>query len=143
MLPAIRRLNIPATTNRGLKVIRAAEAAILARPQIDIKVQHNLHKMAQLYSRTILIPAGVMITGALIKIATMLIVNGDVLVYIGGRKPLRLSGYHVLEAAAGRKTAFLAQADTHLTMTFHTTATTVGEAERQMTDEFAKLQTNV
>ena len=43
---------------------------MLECPQVAIQTTHHFH--AGLYSRTIRIPAGVMITGALIKIPTLL-----------------------------------------------------------------------
>jgi hypothetical protein len=45
----------------------------------------------------------------------------------------------VLPAAAGRKQAFLAQADSHITMIFATAARSVAEAEREFTDEADNL----
>jgi len=86
----------------------------------------------------VMVPAGVLITGVLIKIATLLIVQGDALVYIGG-EPTRLNGYNVVPAAAGRKQAFIAESDVYLTMIFPTDALDVDEAERQFTDEVELL----
>jgi hypothetical protein len=59
-------------------------------------------------------------------------------VFVDG-EPLELTGYHVLPAAAGRKQALLARADTHLTMIFATRATSVAEAEAEFTDEADRL----
>lgn len=108
------------------------ESLALAMPQVDIATQHVFH--AGMYARTIMIPAGVMLTGALIKIATMLIVQGDAIVYIGDRS-IELKGYHVVPASAGRKQAFVAMADTYLTMIFPTDATEIADAEDEFTDE--------
>ena len=80
-----------------------------------------------------------MITGVLIKIATLLVIDGDVLVHVGDDAPLRLQGHHVLPAAAGRKQAFLALADTHITMIFASGAASVAEAEAEFTDEVDNL----
>jgi len=89
-------------------------------------------------TRTVFVPAGVIITGVLIKIPTLLIVHGDALVYIGGAS-LRLEGYNVVPAAAGRRQAFVAESDLHLTMLFASDAASVDQAERQFTDEFEQL----
>lgn len=112
------------------------EAEALKLPQNPIDTQHVLH--AGMYHRTIMIPAGGFITGALIKIPTTLIVSGDTTVFIGGETK-RLTGYYVIPAKAMRKQAFLAHSDTYLTMSFCTTATTVEEAEQEFTDEHASL----
>ena len=50
-----------------------------------------------------------------------------------------LIGYHVLPAAAGRKQAFLALADTDLTMLFATDARDIATAEGQFTTEPERL----
>jgi hypothetical protein len=101
-------------------------------PQIDITTAHIIH--AGMYARTILIPAGTMLTGVLVKCPTMLVVQGDVIVYIG-EKSIELNGYNVLPAKANRKQAFYAKTDTHLTMIFATDAKTIQQAEDAFTDE--------
>ncbi len=100
--------------------------------QILIPTTHHFH--AGLYARTIRIPKGVVITGALIKISTMLIVSGHASVFVGG-DVIDLRGYNVLPASAGRKQVFLAHVDTDLTMIFPSRAATVDEAEAEFTDE--------
>ena len=122
----------------ALVKVRILEEGALKLPQIPIVTSHVLH--GGIYARTIMIPAGVLLTGALIKIATVLIVSGDVLVYIGG-KTIELNGYNVSPAAANRKQAFVAKTDTHLTMLFPTDATSVEDAEKEFTDEVDMLIT--
>jgi hypothetical protein len=56
-----------------------------------------------------------------------------------GEEVRRVTGYQVVPAAAGRKQAFRAVADTHITMVFPTNARTVDEAEREFSDEFERL----
>lgn len=90
------------------------------------------------YTRTIRIPKDVVLTGALIKIATVLTISGDVEVF-GNDGLTRLTGYHVLAGAAGRKQAYLALQDTYVTMSFATKATTIEEVEEEFTDEAALL----
>ncbi len=113
--------------------VRQLEGLASAQPQVALTTEHVIH--GGMYSRTICIPAGTMITGALVKVATLLIVDGDALAYIGDDEPMRLQGYTVLPASAGRKQAFVAIEATHLTMLFPTEAKTVEEAESQFTDE--------
>jgi len=81
-----------------------------------------------------MIPAGHMITGAVIKIATILIISGEIIAYVGD-KSLHMSGYNVVPASAYRKQAFLAKTDTYMTMLFSTSAKMVEDAENEFTDE--------
>ncbi len=127
---------LDALSSVALETVRRFETEALKHPQVPIRTEHTFH--AGLYARTILIPAGVVLTGALIKIPTLLIVHGDVQVTTS-EKPIRLTGYTVLEGAAGRKQAFVALTDTHLTMLFATTAPTLEAAEAEFTDETALL----
>lgn len=112
--------------------VRALETESLKAPQVDIPTSHVLH--AGMYARTITIPAGVLLTGALIKCSTLLIISGDAFVFLDG-ETVEFNGYGVLPASAGRKQAFVAKTDTRLTMIFATDATCVEEAENQFTDE--------
>ena len=138
------RPGIPAMSAHAIDNVRRLEAASLAEmPQVVLAVDHALH--AGMYARTVTIPANGLITGVLIKIATLLILQGDAIVYIGddgedATGHTRITGYHVLRAGAGRKQAFLALAETHLTMLFPTGAKTVEEAEAEFTDEVHMLQ---
>lgn len=129
-------LRIPAMSPQAVATVRELESLAQALPQARIVTHHLIH--GGLYARTILVPAGVMITGALVKIATVLVVDGDAVVYLDGDHA-RLTGHHVLPASAGRKQAFLALADTHMTMLFPTAAKTVADAEAQFTDELDLL----
>jgi len=112
--------------------VLALEQQVLACPQLAIKTHHVLH--AGLYSRTIVLPADVILTGALIKIATLLLITGDVLVSRGDVST-RVTGHAVLPASAGRKQAFMTYQDTTVTMVFPTNATTVEQAEAEFTDD--------
>jgi hypothetical protein len=129
---------IPALTEEALDKVRRLEKAALEQPQTPIETQHVFH--AGMYARTVMIPAGHMITGVLIKIPTILIVSGDAVMY-GSDGPVDVSGYTVFSASAGRKQAMVALTDTYLTMLFPTDAKTVDQAERAFTDEFDLLIT--
>lgn len=128
---------LPAMTDEAIGKSRETENRMLAMPQINLPVSHALH--AGMYHRTITIPAGVALTGALIKIPTLLIVDGDCEVFTGA-EVARLTGHNVLQCQPHRKQVFLAHADTHLTMIFQTQAKTVEEAENEFTDDAARLQ---
>ncbi|WP_369952278.1 hypothetical protein [Ralstonia syzygii] len=126
-------LPIPAMSDDEVDQVRRLERALLSGgAQVELPTSHVLH--AGMYSRTVHIPADIVLTGALIKVATLLIVSGDATVFVGSES-VRLRGYHVLPASAGRKQAFIAHAETALTMLFPTRAQTVEEAETEFTDE--------
>ncbi len=125
-------VGIPAMSPRAIASVRELEGHLLALPQTPIETHHVVH--AGMYARTIMVPAGTVLTGVLIRIATLLILDGDAEVYLNGESR-RFTGHHVLPASAGRKQAFVTHADTHLTMIFVTGAKTVGEAEAEFTDE--------
>jgi hypothetical protein len=138
VIPAIPRMSvsIPRMSASAVAAVAALEQCILQCEQHPITTHHLLH--AGMYARTITIPAGVVLTGALIKRATVLIVNGDTTVATG-EDSIRITGYCVLPASAGRKQAFVAHADTQLTMLFPTQATDVRAAEEEFTDEADRL----
>jgi hypothetical protein len=127
---------IPAMSEMAIDNVMQLQAHELQKPQRDIPTTHIFH--AGVYARTIMIPAGVRLVGALIKVATVLIASGDFTVYLG-EEVVELSGYHVFAASAGRKQAFIARTDTYLTMIFKTGVKSVSEAEEEFTDEFAML----
>lgn len=129
---------LPAMSAEDVARVCALEAEAAKLPQIEIETSHLIH--AGMYARTIMIPANGMITGALIKRATTLIVSGETTVFVGGQT-MHLSGYHVVPGSAGRKQVFFAHTDTWLTMIFPTEAETVEDAEADFTDETDKLIT--
>lgn len=128
---------LPPTTPRALEVVREIEERVLSAPQLDVETWHVLH--AGVYSRTICIKAGCVLTGALTKIPTTLTISGDCSILIGDGEEIIVEGYHVLAAAAGRKQAFIAHEDTHVTMSFKTEARTIEQAEAEFTDEADRL----
>jgi hypothetical protein len=120
----------------AIERVREYESHLATLPQVDMPTHHVLH--AGLYARTVMVPAGVDMVGAQIKLATVLIVSGHALVEVEGGT-VELQGYHVLTASAGRKQAFRALADTHLTMLFATDARSVEAAEHEFTDDADRL----
>lgn len=123
---------LPTATPQALAKVGAFEQWLGQLPQVELFTEHVIH--AGLYARTVTIPKGVAITGALIKRATLLIVSGDVTVS-GGAESFRMTGHNTLPASAGRKTAWFAHEETRLTMLFPTSARTVEDAEREFTDD--------
>jgi hypothetical protein len=133
---ALPELRIKPMSIQAIDKVRALEAVTKDMPQAEVVTWHVLH--GGVYSRTIKIDAGVMLTGALVKVATTLTVSGDIVVFADNER-IRLTGYHVLPASAGRKQAFIAIADTMLTMAFHTEATSIEQAEVEFTDDVDQL----
>lgn len=117
--------------------VRQLEEVLFQFEQTPVLIDHVLH--GGMYARTAFIPAGVTVTGVLVKVPTVLILQGVVSVYIGTNEPMEISGYAVLPAGAGRKQAFVAHTDTCLTMMMPSDAKTIEEAEHQFTDEFDLL----
>jgi len=128
---------IAGMSQNAIEMVRALEDFSLAHcPQVEIETSHVLH--GGMYARTIMVPAGVVLTGALIKVATLFIVNGHATIFVEGGS-MEVSGYAVIPAGAGRKQAGLAHTDTHFTMILPTDARTIEEAERAFTDEHEKM----
>jgi hypothetical protein len=123
---------IPQMNDLNIQPVRELEKLSLQYPQADIATQHLIH--AGMYARTILVKKNTVITGALIKIPTILIINGSVVVTLGD-DVIELVGYHVLPASKHRKQAFLTKEDTYMTMIFTTSAKGIRDAEEEFTDE--------
>ena len=120
---------ITAMTPEAIDRVRDLEAVLLDLPQVEIATEHVLH--GGMYARTICIPAGVALTGVFIRVPTILVFDGHATLN-GGEE---LAGYHVIAASANRRQAFIARADTRLTMVFATDSSSIEEAEDQFTDE--------
>lgn len=131
------RLAIQAMSCDAIAKVSVLEKQLLSLPQVDIVTRHVLH--AGMYARTITIPAGIVLTGALIKCPTLLAVSGDVLMSLGDADGIRITGTVVVPASAGRKQVFMTYAETTVTMVFPTNARTVAEAEAEFTDEAEAL----
>jgi predicted SpoU family rRNA methylase len=112
------------------------EDRLLNLPQTMLHTQHVFH--AGMYARTIDLVPDQIITGALIKRATLVIVGGTVDVFVGSQV-LHLVGYNLLPASAGRKQVFRAHTAATITMVFPSQALSVEEAEQEFTDEYERL----
>ncbi len=131
---------LPAMTPEAINKVRLIESICLQLDeQIEFPTEHLIH--GGMYLRTLHMKAGQVMTGALLKVPTALIVAGDCAVFIG-TETIELRGYSVLPGSAGRKQLFLAHTDVSMTMSFPTDALTVEQAEKEFTDEYAMLMTN-
>lgn len=125
-------------SDQAIGKVRKYEAELLKMPQVKIATYHVIH--AGMYARTVMIPKDCMISGALIKVATVLIVSGHTRIFLDN-ETAEMEGYNVLAASANRKQAFYAITDTWLTMIFPSKAQTAAEAEDEFTDEADLLMT--
>lgn len=132
---ALAHAALPATDDETLKKLLAVQQVMLSEKQVDIPTHHVLH--AGMYARTITMPPGVVLMGALVKIPTIVTVVGSAKVFVGEWVDVR--GYQVLPARAGRKQIFVSMSALIVTMTFPTSAQTVEEAEREFTDDAEML----
>lgn len=132
MLDLVTQSKILPMSELEINQVRYMENEILKAPQVKIATQHIIH--AGVYARTIVVPGGVVLTGSLMKIPTLLIINGDFLLFAGDRT-IELKGYNIFTGAANRKQIGVAVADTQVTMIFATNAKTVEGAEAEFTDD--------
>jgi hypothetical protein len=118
--------------------VRQLEAMLLQLPQVALHTEHIVH--GGLSARTIFIPAGTVLTGALTNLDNVCVVCGDITVTTddGAR---RLTGFHVLPAHAGAKRAGHAHADTWWVTLHRTDLTNVADIEDEMTVESDALGT--
>ena len=130
--------HIPTLTDDALDKVQQVEDIIAQAPQMELTTTHTIHD--GVYTRTILLPAGYILTGVLLKVPTTLIINGDCLVYTGTNDDgLHIQGYQVFVGEAGRKQIFMAHEDTWLTMILSTQETNLEDIEKYFTDEYDKL----
>lgn len=123
-------------TAEGMAKVFEVERILRTLPQENCPIKHVIH--AGIYSRTILLKAGVAIAGVRIKVPSQMVVSGHCVISHGDHS-VTCNGFDVLTAPAGRKTAVLAIADTYITMMYPTQAQTLEEAERQATDDYDDL----
>jgi hypothetical protein len=128
---------IPAMNEVALGRVRELQAELEKLPQVPVRMHHVLH--GGMYARTCYIPAGHIAACCLVRVPTVVVLAGTADVYVGKDEPLRLEGYNVVAASAGRKQVFLSITDFALTMVYVTRARTVEEAENELTEEAAML----
>lgn len=128
--------SLPSMSEEEIARVTVFETELAKLPQINFFTNHVIH--AGMYARTMMMPKNTTIVGVLIKRATLVIVSGHAIAYIGDRA-VELKGFNVIPASALRKQAFLALEETHITMLFPTSAKTVEDAEKEFTDEHDRL----
>lgn len=127
---------ITAMSDEAIDKVRRLEQRLQGQPNITLTTDHVIH--GGMYSRSIFMPIGSVITGALIKVPTILIINGHVTVWLDNERT-EIAGYQVFACSAHRKQAFAFHSDTHMTMLFTTSSKTIADAENEFTDEADRL----
>jgi hypothetical protein len=122
-------LRLPAPSPEALDLIMNAQAFFLSLPQIPTPTEHILH--GGMYARTIRMLEGDAVVGSLIKLPTLVILNGACSVLAGDRVA-EYEGYNLIAGSSGRKSVFLARGDVELTMIFPTSARTIEDAENEV-----------
>lgn len=111
---------------------------LLKLPQVDLETTHVIS--GGLYARTIRIPAGVVLTGAIHNKDHIDIMQGDVTVTTHeGTK--RLTGHHVFETKAGLGRAGFAHSETLWTTICSTELTNLQDIEDELVANPEQLQT--
>lgn len=127
---------LPACTDRDLEQVREIESILASCEQVNIPTEHWLH--AGMYARTCRIPAGAVISGALIARPTVVIISGHCVLNAGGAVR-EVNGYECLRGAAGRKQIIRAITDTSVTLVMRSSASSLEAAEQELTPEADKL----
>lgn len=120
------------------EAVRQMEDMLLQLPQIDLHTQQLVH--GGMAARTIFIPAGTVLTGALTNLDNLCAAFGDITVTTDDG-PVRLTGFNVIPARAGAKRAGVAHSDTWWVTIHRTDLTDLEEIEEEMTGEADRLQT--
>jgi hypothetical protein len=114
------------------------DAALAALPQVDLLTHHLVY--AGISARWILIPAGTCLVGALTELDNVCLAIGDITVTTDSG-PKRFTGVQMVPAQRGAKRRGVAHSDTLWFCVNRTDATTVAQAEEEMTREAGNLQT--
>ena len=126
---------LPAT-ERELRCLEQVRVFLKSCGEIPMPTEHVLH--GGMYVRTIHMKPGDVVLGSLIKLATIVILNGCASV-LTGEQESKYQGYNVIPGSAGRQSLFIAHNDVDLTMIFPTLAQTVEQAEEQVFAQYDLL----
>lgn len=128
---------LKAVTNDSLNCINAITEFMLQNTdQVQIKIDQDL--CGNFYARHCLVPKDVVIVGALLKVPTAIIIDGDCIVY-DGKETRRITGYKIIAGQAYRQSIFRAIEPTHITMLAMVNSTNLEDVQRQLTDQHMLL----
>src|SRR5437899_3175222 len=102
IVPIVAHKYISVMDAPSIAKVEALTRELLKMPQGQYHTNHVIH--GGMYTRTLVTPPATLITGALIKVPTVLITHGEITIYVGNGT-IRLSGYNVIPASAGRRQA--------------------------------------
>jgi len=108
------------------------EEALRALPQVEIPLFNDFCK--GVYARTILIPAGTMLTGAVHKDECFFLVRNGCILITTDDKPIKAESGFMVKSKAGTKRAGFALVDTLVT-TFHANPEELRD-EKELWDHF-------
>ena len=127
-----------ATALTTTAAVKKLEHTLLGFPQVDLQTTHIIH--GNMCARTIFVPRGTVLTGAITNLDNICVIYGDITVTTNCG-PRRFSGFNVIPANSGLKRAGYANEDTYWTTLWPTDLTDVEAAEDEMTTESSMLQT--
>lgn len=104
----------------------------------DPPIQHFLH--GGIYTRTMFLPKGCAMLGALIKVPTTCVIHGDIILS-NGINSVRSTGFATYQGVPNRRCFAYAIEDTYFTTHNVSKATTLDEAQKEFTDEWYLLTT--
>lgn len=125
-------MQIAALTPSELAAVRQAEDALKREPQLQIDIKETLHE--GVYTRTAFVPENVVLSGALMKVPTTLLVIGRCVLTLS-KGTAAVDGFASFTSPAGRKTLFRTLSATKLVMVFATKAQSLEEARKEFTDD--------
>lgn len=135
-LPQTQLNVLPPSSQEAIERVTRLSEEVLKLPQADLPTEHTLH--GGMYARTLRMVPGTVCCGAMIKVPTIIIIQGNVIVYTNGDS-VELKGYNIFAGSADRKQAVYTLSDVSWTMIFRTDAETVEEAEEEFTNEYSSL----
>lgn len=127
---------IAAMSDSAIAKVRQLEDRLKGLRQLTLTTDHIIH--GGMYSRSLFMPMGSVLTGVLIKVPTILIISGHATIWLDNDRT-EVVGYQVFACSPKRKQAFAFHDDTHMTMLFSTDSTTVEGAENEFTNEPDRL----
>ena len=108
----INELSIKDNVDRKASILKFESALMESEKTIELQVFH--HRSPGIYARTIIIPAGVALTGKIHMTEHLCVVCGDIeIADHQGYK--RLTGYHIIHSEQGIKRCGFAHEDTAFT----------------------------
>ncbi len=130
--------DLTASSGPTREQVNRFEGLLRQVPQIDFGAMHCLS--GKVYVRSIFIPAGAALTGAVHKTDHVNIVLGDIMVSTDEGMQ-RITGFQILPTKAGMKRVGVALADTHWATCCATSQSEIEAIEDELVEDAHLLQT--